>query len=417
LFSVATGTSVDRWNRGRIVVESLASGERKTLLEGGSDAQYVPTGHLIYLVGGRVFAVAFDAPRLEVLGSPVAIIEGVRRATSANGAASNVAFSGTGNLIYIPGPTAGFTGSGQLALALSDRKGVVEPLKFTPGTYATPRVSPDGRHVAFTVDNGKDAAVWIYDLSGTSAMRRATFGGNDRFPIWSPDSKRIAFQSDRDGDLAMFRQSTDGTGGAERLTKPDAGTSHEPESWSPKGDSLLFTVTKGAEVSLWTLSLPDRRTAPFGSVRSSTRTNALFSPDGRWVAYAITEQNRPTIYVEPFPPTAVRHQLTSETASQPLWSPDGKELFYNPRPGAIAVVAVATKPTLTFGNPVDVPRPFQTGPPVVRRAFDITPAGKFVGLIVAGQTLAATRETNTQVRIVLNWFEELKQRVPATDVP
>ena len=104
--------------------------------------------------------------------------------------------------------------------------------------------------------------------------------------------------------------------------------------------------------------------------------------------------------------------MTSELASQPLWSPDGKELFYNPRPGAIAVVTVSTNPTVAFGNPVEVPRPFQTGPPTLRRAFDITPGGKFVGLITAGQTESATREMNTQVRVVLNWFEEFKQRVP-----
>jgi serine/threonine-protein kinase len=417
LFTVATGTSPDRWNSGHIVVESLASGERATVLEGGSDARYVPTGHLVYAVGGRAFAVAFDAPRLEVQSNPVAIIEGIRRSLAGSGGAAQFTVSATGSLVYIPGPTAGFSGAGQLDLALTDRKGGVEALKFAPGAYATPRVSPNGRHVAFVADDGKEATIWIYDLSGTSAMRRVTFGGNNRFPIWSSDSTRIAFQSDREGDLAIFWQSADGTGSAERLTKPDPGTAHEPESWSPKGDSFLFGVSKGADVSLWTFSLPDRRAAPFGSVRSSTRTNAVFSPDGHWVAYGVTEQNRPAIYVQPFPPTGVRHQLTAELASQALWSPDGKELFYNPRPGGIAVVAVATQPTLTFGNPVDVPRPFQTGPPTVRRAFDITPGGKFVGLIVAGQTPAATREMNTQIRVVLNWFEELKQRVPATRVP
>jgi len=165
-------------------------------------------------------------------------------------------------------------------------------------------------------------------------------------------------------------------------------------------------------VSLWTFSLKDRKATAFGSVHSTTRTNAIFSPDGRWVAYASTEQGQTRTFVEPFPPSGVRHQLASDLASQPLWAPDGKELFYNPRPGALAAVTVTTTPTVAFGNPVDVPRLFATGPPTVRRAFDITPGGKFVGLITAGQTESATRDMNTQVRVVLNWFEELKQRVP-----
>ena len=127
-----------------------------------------------------------------------------------------------------------------------------------------PRVSPDGTRIAFGNDDGKQGIVWIYDLSGTSAMRQLTSGGSNRFPIWTADSKSVAFQSDRDGDLAIFWQAADGTGTAERLTKPDPGTSHVPDSWSPKGDRFLFDITKGADISLWTFSLQDRKATPFG---------------------------------------------------------------------------------------------------------------------------------------------------------
>ena len=110
-----------------------------------------------------------------------------------------------------------------------DRKGGVEPLKLPPGAYASPRVSPDGTRIAFGTDDGKEAIVWIYDLSGMSAMQRLTFGGNNRFPIWSADGKRVAFQSDRDSDLAIFWQPADGTGTAERLTMNRIqGESHAP---------------------------------------------------------------------------------------------------------------------------------------------------------------------------------------------
>ena len=119
------------------------------------------------------------------------------------------------------------------------------------------------------------------------------------------------------------------------------------------------------------------------------------------------------VYIQPFPASGTHHQLplgASEIASQPLWSPDGKELFYNPGPGRLAWASVTTGPTVTFGNPEAAPRPFQTGPPSMRRAFDITPGGKFVGLIEAGLTDSGTPPA-PQIQVVLNWFEELKARV------
>ena len=136
-------------------------------------------------------------------------------------------------------------------------------------------------------------------------MRQLTFEGNNRFPIWSADGLRVAFQSDRQGDPAVFWQAAGG-GTAERLTTPDPGTSHTPESWSPDGDVLLFSATKGSVSSLWTFSLKDRKATLFGDVKASTLpTNAMFSPDGRWVAYQIGQPGvtEGTMYVEPFPPT------------------------------------------------------------------------------------------------------------------
>jgi Tol biopolymer transport system component len=111
-------------------------------------------------------------------------------------------------------------------------------------------------------DDGKEAIIWIYDLRGTSSLRRLTFGGNNRFPIWSADGQRIAFQSDRDGDAAIFRQRADGTGQPERLTKPEQGESHVPESWSPDGRHMSFSVSKGSTFTLWTWSAADKNAIP-----------------------------------------------------------------------------------------------------------------------------------------------------------
>lgn len=140
----------------------------------------------------------------------------------------------------------------------------------------------------------------------------------------------MTFQSDCEGDLAIFWQPADGTGTAERLTKPAQGQSHAPESWSPKADPLLFSVTKGPDVSLWTLSLQDGKATPFGDVHSSFASGASFSPDGRWVVYATSDRGPTTIDVQPFPATGAKYQLfvkgPNNTPHKPVWSRDGKEL-------------------------------------------------------------------------------------------
>jgi eukaryotic-like serine/threonine-protein kinase len=412
LFSIATGmAATDRWDKARVVVQSLKSGEPKTLIQGASSARYLPTGHLLYATGGSIFAVPFDAQRLELTGPAVAVVEGVRRSPGGVTGAAMFDVSRTGSLIYIPGPPS--TSSGYVDVALADRQGNIQPLKLPPGPYEVPRISPDGKRIAFGSAVGAEAVVWKYELTGIHQMQRITFGGNNRFPIWSSDSRRLAFQSDREGDLGIFSQDADGTGQAERLTKADAGTAHVPESWSSKGDALLFTVNKGSEVSLWTLSFPDKKIAPFDNVHTRIPTGAVFSPDGRWVAYASDESTRVTIYVQPFPPTGAKYQIFTklgDSPHHPIWSPDGRELFYNPRPTGFEAVSVTTTPTLAFGTPIPVPRSLQMAAPAGLRTLDVTPDGKFLGLLVPGQVQSGTPEP-AQIQVVLNWFEELKQRV------
>ena len=410
LFTLATGTTADRWDKATVVVQSLSSGQRKTLIEGGSDARYLPSGHMVYAVAGSLFAVAFDVDRLEVRGAPVSVVEGVRRADASSTGGAHYSVSGNGTLVYVAGPAVP-----RRDIALTDRNGRSERLKLPPHLYEAPRVSPDGARIVVGTDDGSEAVIWTYRLSGATALQRVTFGGSNRFPVWSADSQRVAFQSDREGDRGIFWQRVDGTGTAERLTTPEPDESHEPEAWSPTGDILLFSITKRADMALWTLSLKHRKVAPFGDVHSATRIGGVFSPDGRWVAYARSEGRKKTIYVEPFPPTGVKHQLVaygSELPNHPLWSADGKELFYNPGPGAFASVGISTRPTLAFGKPTVLRRPFGGASTVTRRPYDIMPDGRFVS--AAEGSLADGRPAAGEIRVVLNWFEELKARVPPT---
>src|SRR5262245_7365490 len=243
LFTLARGsvTVGDRWEKAQIVVQSLRSGQRKVLIEGGTDARYLATGHIVYAVAGVVRAVAFDVKGLHVSDGPVPVVEGVRRAPTQTTGTSQFSVATNGSLVYIPGPVSTDLGGRQLALL--DRKGAAEALMIPAGNIDHPRVSPDGKRVVF-VKEDQEAIVWTYELSGATAMRRVTFGGNNRFPIWTSDGQRVVFQSDRDGDLGLFWQRADGTGTAERLTRADKDVAHVAESWSPKENGFLFRATK-----------------------------------------------------------------------------------------------------------------------------------------------------------------------------
>jgi hypothetical protein len=201
LFTLATGTGGGRWDTAQIAVQSLKTGARKTLVNGGTDGRYLATGHIVYGLSSVLYAVPFDAQRLALTGEPVPLVEGVRASGALSGS-MQFSVSNTGSLVYIPGR--GLAVSDQVELGLIDRNGVVERLKLPTGAYANPRVSPDGKRVAVAIADGKGSDVWIYDLSGASPIRRLTFVGRNRLPIWSPDSQRIAFQSDREADEAIF---------------------------------------------------------------------------------------------------------------------------------------------------------------------------------------------------------------------
>jgi Tol biopolymer transport system component len=409
----------DSWDKGQLVVQRLGSGERKVVVDGGADGRYLPTGHLVYAVSGVMFAVPFDPGRLAISGGAVAVVEGVRRGglTGGQTGAAQFSFSSTGALAYVPGP-AKLGAAGERDLALFDRKGAAQPLKLPPDAYSSPRASPDGKAIAFETEDDKEAIVWVYDLGGNSARRRLTFGGKNRWPIWSPDGQWIAFQSDREGDLAIFRQRADGSGVAERLTKPEAGTSHSPQSWSPDGTTLLLTVQKDPQFALWTMTMKDRRMAAFGDVQSIIPTEAAFSADGRWIAYqarASTAEEGGHVFLQPFPSTGAKY-LVPRAGGHPYWIAKSGELILNTSPSQSSSIAVTTTPRVEFGKPADfsrLPRT-ETNPSTSRRSADAMPDGEHVigvmpTVVVANVAAAAG---GSQISVVLNWFDEVRQRVP-----
>jgi serine/threonine-protein kinase len=415
LYALMKGAAQNVWDRADIVAHSLTTGARRTLVQGGSHGRHLPTGHLVYALGGVLLAVPFDPVRLEVTGVPVPVVEGVMR--SASGGAQ-FATSNTGSLVYVTGPASIASSRQSSNLALLDEKGALEVLKLPASAYEAPRISPDGKRVAFGLDDGREANIWVYALDGTGSPRRLTFGGNNRFPIWSADGSRVAFQSDREGDLAIFWQPADVSGGAKRLTKADAGTAHVPESWSRTDDVLLFSAIKGGKVSLWTLTVRDRKTSQFSDVQASSLLNAEFSPDGRWIAYTHRGGTAlAMIYVEPFPPTGARYQISraDELGHHPVWSPDGRTLFYVPGNQPVVGIDIATKPAFTFGTPKPWPGKLPNSTPFgVPRNYDVLPDGRrFIFPTLQSDDRSTGAAAAPQIQVVVNWFEELKARVPS----
>jgi serine/threonine-protein kinase len=392
----------------QIVAQSVASGERRVVIEAGADARYLPTGHLVYAVGGVLFAVRFDPQRVATVGGAAPVVEGVRRGTGTSVAQFGVSI--TGSLVYVPGPAQPRAGRSDLALV--DRTGQVVPLKLPPGGYSVPRLSPDGARVAYQVDDGTQASIWIYELSGKTQPRRLTLGSGSRYPTWSGDGRRVTFQSDREGDAGIFWQLADGSGPVDRLTTPEAGTAHVPDAWSPDGQTLLFEVSKESRNSLWRLSLRDKKVERLGQVEHTEAIDAVFSPDGRWIAYdASNGGGPPTIFVEPFPPTGPRYQVTVNKRN-PFWWRDDRtlRLVYAPSRFTFEAVAITTQPSFGVGPPVPVPRGGLIAPgPAARRNYDRAPdAQRIIGLVDATQPV----DVASTIQVVLHWFEELRARVP-----
>jgi serine/threonine-protein kinase len=417
LFTIASREAgvVAPWDTAQVVVQSLKTGERKAVIQGGSGARYV-NGRLFYALGAVIFAVPFDVNRLATTGDAVAVVEGVRRA-GVTGVA-HYAISSSGTLYYIPGPDTSLVANKLVAIA--DATGTATRLPLPARPYSQIRASPDGSRLALLTEDAKEATIWTYSVGSGAALQRLTIGGRNRFPVWSGDGQQIAFQSNRDGTPAVFVQRVDGTVPAARLTDPASGEEHIPESWSPDGRQILVSTLRTGMYELGVLSV-GQRTLQSLHVRSVQPIGAVFSPDGRWIAYATSTATGPAavpdrgIYVQPFPPTGAIYQApTVGLDFHPAWSARGERLFYVPSniSGKMTSVSVTvTGPhAVTFGQPVTVPATVTgnrtSGSP---RAWDVLRDGRFVGLADAEEPAAANAN---EIRAVINWFTELQQRVP-----
>jgi Tol biopolymer transport system component len=384
----------------KIMVQPLNAGEPKELLT-GMNARYLPTGHIVYQLADseNLFAIPFDLERLEVAGGPIPIVEGVFISTGVR----QYAVSNSGTLVYMPG---GGATAPTRTLVWVNRDGEEEPLAAPANVYAYPKISPDGTRVALTVAaDGSD--IWIWDFT-RETLTRLTFDRKGSIqPVWTPDGRRIVYRSLREGLMgSVYWKASDGTGEDEKLASaPDR--SLLPYSWSSDGNTLVMGEIGNAIFDIGILAVEgDRARKPL----LQNGVQPQISPDGRWIAYASGESGQNEVYVRPFPEVNKgKWQVSTSGGSSPIWSPDGRELFYISNENSVMATAVTTKPAFSLGTPKALFRSKYVSPNTTDSGtpWDIGPDGKRF-LMIKSAADAGPRKIN----IVLNWFEELKQRVP-----
>ncbi len=385
-------------DRSRMAVLSLETGKVKAVLEGGMSARYVSSGHLLFARSGTLMAVPFDLQRLEVTGAAVPVLDGVAEEPT-NGLAQ-YSVSSQGALAYL---SASFQPKSKVVWV--DRKGGAKPLSATEREYrADPRLSPDGRRLAVSATEG-NRDLWVHDMERGTWTRLTQWGGGDFSPAWTADGRQLVFISERPL-FELHRKAADGSGTEETL---GSGLyDRHPTGISPDGKLLAFleshTETAG-DISL--LPLDGKGQAQPFLKTAFDEGGAVFSPDGRYVAYHSKESGRSEVYVTRYPGAQGRWQISVDGGYGPLWSANGHELFYRngDKMMAVAVSAgsdfSAGRPYTVFEGRFEVDFPWNRG-------YDVTRDGQRFVMVRREESSAPVR-----VHVVLNWLDELKTRVPA----
>jgi Tol biopolymer transport system component len=315
--------------------------------------------------------------------------------------------AGDGTLVYANGQPA----VGKRTLVWVDRQGKEEPIAVPPRAYTYARLSPDGTRVALdSRDEQND--IWTFDLARGTLTQLTHDPGLNRGPAWTPDGKRLAFSATSTGVETAHWQAADGSGSMERLGPADRQLA--TGSFTPDMRQLVFMTPFNGPYDIGVLSID---TGEMRILLDSTASeeNPEVSPDGSWLAYQSNESGEDQVYLRPFPDvTASRMQVSTTGGTRPLWSHDGKELFYfvpaaGNREAAIMAVPVTLGNEVKLGIPVSVVTGALAVPRNSGRHYDVSPDGKRFLLL---KDMDNTARDHADIHLVLNWTESLERIVP-----
>jgi Tol biopolymer transport system component len=388
-----------------VAVLDLTTGEKKVLVRDGDNPMYASTGHIVFARGTTLMAVRFNLAELTVTGEPVVVLQGVRHP----GTAADYALSANGTLAYVPAR------EGASAVVWVDRNGrvverAISDLVVNP---RDPRLSPEAGRLVLTTDVLMDGDLWAYDLGGRPPILLTAIG-NNASAVWSPDGMQVAFlRGDCEcvpptpGDADMFTTRADGSLLDPQPLRPD-GLSGAPAFWSSEGETFFIRGQNGVPPDI--VATP---VTPSGEVHEVVVTdNAEFdpalSPDGRWLAYASDRTGQAEIWVKGYP-DGIPVRVSHNGGYEPIWSADGRELFYL-QGNSMMVVAVETAGEFSFGAPVQLfSEPYFTSLSPYVRSYDVASDGRF--LMIQPQD-AEGAASQSSIVVVQNWTEELKRLVP-----
>jgi len=385
----------------RIDAVSLRTRQRRIVRTGGAFARYDPSGYLLFWVPPSInlLAAPFDAKRLEFTGAPATVIEGVVVTATRS---MLFALASNGTLIYLPE----FRGELENKVVWVDRRGQVTPVMDTVAYWIQPRLSSDaGRLLLRKLET--NCELWIYDLQ-RRVLTRLAYGNDNHDPLWMPDGKRVVFDVPNGSVRGLVWQAADGSGDLQPLIH--GLQNFVPSSWSGEGRRLALTLFDKSVSQIWVLDT-DRAPEPQPFHQNGFDEKwPSFSPDGRYLAYSSDQSGRFEIYISSYPGPGAVTQVSAEGGTNPLWSRDGRELFYQNGTKMMAA-KVATQPSLSVGVAQELFREdfYFAGRASLGREYDVTADGRrFVMLAPAGPAASPP-----QIHVIVHFPEELKRLVSA----
>jgi serine/threonine protein kinase len=402
LYTIGDQNNPNSYVDASFALQSLETGERHILEVHGEMARYVDPGYLIVARNGALFAAPFSLKDFRItrpLNTAINEVSG-----DPGSGISDFSLSEKGQLVYLSGSL-----SKDLELVWVTRDGKVTPVTLAPQPYNTPRISPDGTKLALTIGlvAGSDNDIWIYDLK-TAALNRLTFEKKMFDPVWSRDGKKIYYANAVEGKEGLMVQSSDGSSeGTSILTNK---LPRFPISVSPSGTQLLINYLGGpTDGDIYLMDL-DKEKEPLPLFATSAyEYGGCISPDGRYIVYGSQESGRLEVYVRTYPDLKGKWQISVKGGLSPLWSPDGKEIFFVSTVGKMMAVSIKTIPAFSADQPrelFDVSQMYFPNNPITN--FDITPDGK--RFIMVRNAHANTNITS--FNIVQNWIAELQREMP-----
>jgi Tol biopolymer transport system component len=399
VFTVGTTASPDDYDGSRLDAVDRQSGERRKIFEGGASmARYAPTGHLVFARGGSLYAVRFDPVTLAVSGQPSVVLQGIGGDPTTG--AAHVTWTDGGTFAYVPGDALG----GMRQVVWADVKGTRQTVPLAPALYNDIRLSPSGDRVAMAQGTSGAADIWVYSFS-RATYTRLTFTGVNATPLWSADGREIFFSAvDKTGrGTTIFRTSADGGREPVQMVSAEVRTYLKYISPDAKWAIVDYLGFAGARANIARLELkPGAKIEPIVETKSDEYGSAV-SPNGRLLAYQADPDGRPEVYVRALDQASGRWQVSNAGGEEPMWSPDGKSIFYRFEGGLFRVPIVSTDP-FEAGLPVQLFDGVYNLRSDTGISYQPHPDGTRLLMLRAADVTTAS-----SIRIVTGWFEELRK--------